>query len=113
MSALQTNRTPWMDVITLITPPDGQDAQGFVPSDPDPDPDPGTEIMCCFSNGVARGEFYESYKAGLRASCSVEVWEDDYAGEPLVIHEGQLYKVIRHYPTGRGTVMLILTEVIR
>lgn len=120
MSALQTNRTPWTDAITLVTPPAEQDAQGYwngttepPDGDPAPDPEEDTEIMCCFSEGVARGEFYESYKAGLRASCAAEVWEDDYGNEPRVRHGTTDYEVVRHYPTGRGTVMLILQEVIR
>lgn len=106
--SLQTNRTPWTDEITLISYTDTPDDEGYVTRT-----ESTTDVCCCFSEGVARGEFYESMKAGLRASCSAEVWEDDYGNEERVTVDSRLFKVIRHYPTGRGTVMLILEEVVR
>ena len=108
MSALMTNRTPWTDVISLLSYTEVIDSEGYKTRT-----ETATDVSCCFSEGVARGEFYESMKAGLRASCSAEIWEDDYQKEPRVRCEGTDYDVIRHYPTGRGTVMLILQEVTR
>ena len=49
----------------------------------------------------------------MRATCSAEVWEDDYGNQTRVSADDRLFNVIRHYPTGRGTVMLILEEVVR
>lgn len=108
MSALQTNRTPWTDELSLLSYEDTQDSAGY-----DTRTEISTDVSCCFSSGVARGEFYEAMKAGLRASCSAEVWEDDYEDQARARADGRLYNVIRHYPTGRGTVMLILEEVQR
>lgn len=106
--ALQTNRTPWTDEITLISWTETKDNEGYETRTEVTD-----EISCCFSDGVARGEFYESAKAGMRATCSAEVWEDDYDNQTRVSADSRLFNVIRHYPTGRGTVMLILEEVVR
>lgn len=104
----QTNKTPWTDVLTLVSYTSTSDAEGYVTKT-----ESTTDVDCCFSEGVARGEFYESMKAGMRASCSAEVWEDDYGGQERVEADGKAYEVIRHYPTGTGTVMLILQEVVR
>ncbi len=107
---LNTNRTPWMDEITLERENQTQGADGYhVPAG---EPEKRT-IFCTFSEGVARGEYYESMKAGMRATASVECWAEDYEGETKVSHNGTDYSVLRSYPTGRGTVMLILSEVIR
>ena len=106
--ALQTNRTPWTDEITLISWTETKDNEGYETRTEVTD-----EISCCFSDGVARGEFYESAKAEMRATCSAEVWEDDYDNQTRVSADSRLFNVIRHYPTGRGTVMLILEEVVR
>ena len=103
-----TNRTPWTDELTLITKTVEKDAEGY-----DDVTESEKEIWCCFSDGVSRGEFYESMKAGMQASAQAEVWADDYERETLAEHDGIRYVVLRHYETGRGTVMLILQEVIR
>ena len=108
MSGLQTNRTPWTDELILLSYEENTDSEGYTTQT-----ESETEICCCFSAGVARGEFYEAMKAGLRASCSAEVWEDDFENQTRARADGCLYNVIRHYPTGRGTVMLILEEVVR
>lgn len=103
-----TNRTPWTDDLTLISVEVTQDAEGY-----ETRTETEREIFCCFYDGVGRDEFYESMKAGMRASASAEVWAEDYERETLAEHAGIRYVVNRHYETGRGTVMLILQEVIR
>lgn len=108
MSWLQTNHCPWTDVITLVSYTETPDADGYSTIT-----EVTSDVSCCFSEGVARGEFYESMKAGLQASCAAEVWEDDYGNQIRARCEERVFDVIRHYPTGRGTVMLILQEVIR
>ena len=52
-------------------------------------------------------------KAGVRLSATVEIWEDDFEGERKLERDGDLYEIGRIYPTGRGTLMLYLTEVWR
>ena len=107
---LTTNRTPWMDEIRLEKDEREQGANGYLIDNPNPKK---REIFCTFSEGVARGEFYESMKAGMRATASIECWADDYEGETKVFHNDIEYSVSRSYPTGRGTIMLILSEVVR
>lgn len=103
-----TNRTPWTDDLTLIAKTVEKDEEGY-------DITTETErlVFCCFYDGVSRAEFYESMKAGMQASASAEVWAEDYERETLAEHDGIRYVVMRHWETGRGTVMLILQEVIR
>ena len=108
-SAEKTNRTPWSDVITFLAYEKQEDEAGFER----PVPPSRREVFCTFINGVSRAEYYEGAKAGVRVSASVEVWEDDYEGERRLSHEGNVYDIGRAYPTGRGTLILYLTEVVR
>lgn len=105
----KTNRTPWADVITLIRQESREDEAGFEKKDPPR----RREIFCTFTEGASRAEYYEAMKAGVRISATVEVWEDDYQGEQLLERGPVRYEIGRTYPTGRGTVMLYLTEVWR
>ena len=104
----QTNRTPWAEDLTLISQTVTKDEEGY-----ETVTEIEKEIFCCFYDGVSRGEFYESMKAGMQASVQAEVWADDYERETLAEHDGIRYKVLRHHETGRGTLMLILQEVVR
>ena len=52
-------------------------------------------------------------KAGQRVSASIEIWEDDYDSERLVDFEGKRYEAGRITPTGRGTLLIYLSEVWR
>ena len=105
----KTNRTPWSDLITLISDNTTEDSAGFV----EHDPPTRREIFCTFTEGAARSEYYEAMKAGVRVSATVEIWEDDFEGERKLERDGDLYEIGRIYPTGRGTLMLYLTEVWR
>lgn len=71
------------------------------------------EVFCGFANGVSRAEYYEAYKAGVRLSATVEIWEDDFQGERELTHDGKRYRIGRTWPTGRGTIQLYLEEVRR
>lgn len=108
MSRNSSNNTPWMDEISLIAVTATQDAAGY-----DVTSESSRAIDCSFYDGVARGEFYESLKAGMRASATVEIWPEDYQNERLAEFDSVRYEVIRHYPSGHGTIYLILQEVIR
>lgn len=101
----KTNKTPWFDELTLVSLVERDDELGYKKKTT-----VSRTVDCTFSDGVARGEFYESMKAGMKAAATAEVWEEDYGGESTVISEGRRYSVLRHYPTGRGTVALILEE---
>ena len=104
----RTNRTPWTDVLTLITATNKEDADGYETVS-----ESTRNIFCTFADGINRTEFYEAMKAGVSLSASVECWQADYKGEKLCEHNGVRYKIIRSYETGRGTVDLSLSEVIR
>lgn len=104
----RSNDTPWMDEISLITVVTTRDNAGY-----NVDTETSRTVDCNFYDGVSRGEFYESMKAGMRASATAEVWPEDYLKETLVEFDGVRYEVIRHYPSGYGTIYLILKEVVR
>ena len=105
----KTNRTPWSDLITLISENTTEDDAGFV----EHDPPTRREVFCTFIEGAARSEYYEAMKAGVRISATVEIWEDAFQGERKLERGDKTYEIGRTYPTGRGTMMLYLTEVWR
>ena len=104
----RSNDTPWMDEIDLISVKKTRDGDGY----DDISDLPRRTVDCNFYDGVSRNEYYESMKAGMRASATAEIWPEDYRKETLVEFDGDLYEVIRHYPSGYGTIYLILQEVI-
>lgn len=108
MSTHRSNDTPWMDELQLIAVSKTQDNEGF-----DVNTETSRTVDCNFYDGVSRGEFYESLKAGMRATATAEIWPEDYQNETLVAFDSMRYEVIRHYPSGYGTIYLILQEVIR
>lgn len=107
-SPSRTNRTPWMDDLTLITQAKTADADGY-----ETVTETERTVRCTFAEGVTRSEFYEGMKAGIMLSAEAEIWADDYAAEELCKFEGVRYKIIRTYATGRGTLALSLSEVRR
>lgn len=108
--ALQTNRTPFSDVLTLIKTTDKRDEDGYLVGTV---PAESREVFCSFTVGASRAEFYEAAKAGMRITATVEIWEDDYGGEKRVSISDADYKVERVWPSGAGTLFLYLSEVIR
>lgn len=106
--ALTTNRHSWTDVIDLVAVETEKDDDGY-----DEATETSREVFCNFQSGVSRNEFYEGMKAGMQPVATVEVWEDDYEQETLCEYDDVRYSVIRHYPTGSGTLILVLQKVIR
>lgn len=104
----RTNRTPWTDVLSLISATSVTDAAGYKTNSEN-----SRDIIGTFSQGINRTEFYEGMKAGISLSAEAEIWQIDYQGERLCEFEGRRYKIIRTYETGRGTLSLSLSEVIR
>ena len=104
----RTNRTPWLDDLTLIAQQKTVDADGYESTT-----ETQRVIRCTFSEGVTRSEFYEAMKAGVRLSAEAEIWASEYAGEEFCIYDSARYKIVRVFATGRGTLSLSLTEVIR
>lgn len=105
---LQTNRTPFTDICRLIGVEKVQDASRHYSTKDQP-----AEIFCSFQKGVARADFYEGLKAGVRLSATVEVWEAEYEGQELLEHGETRYRIVRTYPSGAGTLLLYCEEVTR
>ena len=105
---MQTNRAPFCDVIWFVSSSKTEDGSGHYTEEL-----MGEEILCSVCDGVSRAEFYESAKAGVKLSMTVEIWQEDYNGEPQICYEGKLYNIVRTYPTGRGTLELSCAEVVR
>ena len=101
--------TPWSDEIGLVAFDPSQDAEGYrLPTQPCL-----RTIFGTWEDGVSQNEFYNSMKAGLQASASVEVWAVDYEGERYVCFRGRFYRVIRAFQSSFDHKTLILQEVIR
>lgn len=105
---MRTNRAPFTDECFFIASSEVLDAGGYSTKTETQRP-----VLCSFSEGVARTEFYEAQKAGYKLSATVEVVESNYSGEANVIHSGRRYKIVRTFPSGYGTLLLYLEEVIR
>lgn len=105
---MKSNRAPFTDVCSLIAVtkiPDG--SRHYTTQET------ATEIFCSVSKGVARAEFYEAMKAGVKLTATMEIYEDEYEGQELLEHEGRRYKIRRTFPTGHGTLELTCEEVTR
>lgn len=105
---IKSNNTPFTDLALLITPQETRDASGYVTTT-----EISREVFCSFSVGVNRTEFYESMKAGVKLSATVEIWELDYEEEELLEHAGKRYHITRVWPTGTGLLQLYLEEAVR
>ena len=105
---MRTNNTPFTDVCKLIAVSTTEDDDGYSTQT-----ETEREIFCSVCDGVTRSEFYEAYKAGLKLTATVEVYQDDYDCELLLEHDNKRYNIVRVYPTGYGTLELSLAEVVR
>lgn len=105
---MRSNKPPMTDVCVLLQSMKTYDGGRHYSTE-----DTGREIFCSVCDGVTRSEFYDALKAGVQLSAVFEVWEDDYAGETELCHEGRRYEIKRSYPTGYGTLELSCTEVTR
>lgn len=107
-SPSRTNKTPWMQDLTLIKQIKTSDTSGY-----ESITETTRTIACTFSEGISRTEFYEGMKAGIQLSATAEIWQDDYEKEELCSYEESRYRIVRVFETGRGTLELSLSEVIR
>lgn len=106
---MRTNNTPFTDLCVLIGDAETTGADGYT----DSTAESRREIFCSVQDGVNRAEFYEAYKAGVRLSITVEVYDGDFDGERELEHDGTRYEILRTYPTGHGTLELSCREVTR
>lgn len=59
-----------------------------------------------------RTEFYQSYKAGLKASIVFKVYTDELADAEEVMYNGKRYRIIRTYMTDANYTELTCSEVV-
>lgn len=95
------------DIINLISVVRTEDSDGYF-TDVET-----TEQVFCNVKSVSRMEFYEAYKAGLSLALSVEMWNDEYAGQKEIEYNNKRYRVERTYMKDRQTIELNCSEVIR
>jgi len=105
---MRTNRTPFTDVCKLVNASKTVDADGY-----ETETLTYNEVCCSIMDGVARTEFYEAFKAGLRLDLTVEIYEVDYNSNIRLVLNDKTYDIVRAYPTGYGTLELTCKEVIR
>ncbi len=60
---------------------------------------------------VGEREFYDSAQAGYELSIKAEVWIWDYAGELLLVYDGQEYRVVRTYRNDKLRRMELYCEL--
>lgn len=104
----KSNRAPFTDICTLIAEKKVFDGGNHYTTEEE-----SQELLCSITNGVARAEYYEAYRAGVQLAITVEIYEGDYSGQRLLEVNGVRYQVARTYPTGYGTIELTCSEVIR
>lgn len=92
----------WADEITLITqeaPPERVDENGFL--------NPLVETaVTVYGNkkSVGYSEFYRAAQAGYQTELKVDVYTEEYTGQPIAEVEGQRYKVLRTYTSKNGEI---------
>ena len=62
---------------------------------------------------VGEREFYDSAQAGYELSIKAEVWMWDYAGELLLVYDGQEYRVVRTYRNDKLRRMELYCELAK
>ena len=59
-----------------------------------------------------RAEFYQSYKAGLKASVVFKVYTDELGNAEEVLYNGKRYRIIRTYMTDVNYTEITCSEVV-
>ena len=59
-----------------------------------------------------RSEFYQSYKAGLKASLVFQVYTDELGDAEFVLYCNKRYKIIRTYMTDVNYTEITCSEVV-
>lgn len=84
----------WSDTATLIglIQSSEQNENGFYE-----DPIETKSEVYCNKKSVGRSEFYRAQQNGIQADQIIQVYKDEYDGQPYVERDGTRYKVIRAY----------------
>lgn len=83
----------WRDVITLCNSVVTYDSNGFKQTQ--------VKKKTVYANkkSVTRSEFWSAHSNGVSADCVFEIYAFEYNGETEIIHNGNIYDVIRVYET--------------
>lgn len=92
----------WAEEITLIAqekPSEPLDSEGFANN-------PIETTVTVFGNkkSVGNSEFYRAAQAGYQTELKVDVYTEEYTGQPLAEVEGRRYRVLRTYTSKNGEI---------
>lgn len=65
------------------------------------DAEPIRKTVLCNIRSAGRSEFYQAASAGFKPELEVDLFFDDYSGEPFAECDDILYRVIRSYRSDR------------
>lgn len=94
------------DVLTLVAQSRGVDEYGDVAIR-----ETARDVFCEVAS-VGQKEFYQAHAVGLQPEIKFTLADYlDYAGEPVVEHAGQRYRVLRTYRSGQRLELTCYQEV--
>ena len=94
------------DILTLIQRTQGVDEYG------DPTITETRRDIFCRKASIGQSEFYQAHATGLKPELKLVIADYlDYANETQVEYDGQLYRVLRTYRTGKELELTVYREV--
>ena len=94
------------DILILIATTNGVDEYG------DPTISETRREVFCRKGSVGQSEFYQAHANGLKAELKLVLADHlDYEGEALVEYDGELFRVLRTYRTGKELELVVYREV--
>ena len=94
------------DILTLIQRTQGVDEYG------DPTITETRRDIFCRKASIGQSEFYQAHATGLKPELKLVIADYlDYTNETLVEYDGQLYRVLRTYRTGKELELTVYREV--
>lgn len=94
------------DVIQLVHKETTKDAYGDIQT-----VDVGREVFAEYVS-ISQSEFYQAAATGLKPEVRFRLADYyDYDGEPVVLYNGNRYRVLRTYRSGQGIELTVYQEV--
>lgn len=94
------------DILTLIATVNDVDEYG------DPVVTETSREVFCDKASIGQKEFYQAHAVGLQPEIKLVLADYlDYEGEQLVEYDGQRYRVLRTYRTGKSLEIVVYREV--
>lgn len=66
----------------------------------------------CNEKGIKRTEFYQAQTVGYKPELCIEIKADEYANEDYFEFNGNMYNILRTYPTKNENLELICTALV-